>query len=216
LSGILGNTTYQAVLDALQQSSSSKTLSAPRVTVTNNRRARIHRGSKRYYFEEYDLQSVDLGDLGKGTKLVPTGKPKELELGYVLDVKVNAGNDGRTVMLALRPEITDFAGWDEFESARLPIVDKNELATTVVVGSGETVVLGGMINKLETSEVQKVPFLGDLPVLGYLFRHKETNDEPQHLLIFVTATLIGSSGEFLEVEPSAVPPVTGAAATAKP
>jgi type IV pilus assembly protein PilQ len=207
LSGILGNTTYQAVLDALQQSSSSKTLSAPRVTVANNRRARIHRGSKRYYFEEYDLQSVDLGDLGKGTKLVPTGKPKELELGYVLDVKVNAGNDGKTVMLALRPEITDFAGWDDFESTRLPVVDKNELATTVVVGSGETVVLGGMINKTETEQVQKVPYLGDIPVLGYLFRFKETNEEPQHLLIFVTATLIGSGGEYIEVNPPALAPL---------
>ena len=217
LSGILGNTTYQAVLDALQQSSSSKTLSAPRVTVANNRRARIHRGSKRYYFEEYDLQSVDLGDLGKGTKLVPTGKPKELELGYVLDVKVNAGNDGKTVMLALRPEITDFAGWDEFESTRLPIVDKNELATTVVVGSGETVVLGGMINKTETEEVQKVPYLGDIPILGYLFRHKETNEEPQHLLIFVTATLIGSGGEYVETNPPAPSaPAVPAAAPAKP
>jgi len=198
LSGILGNTTYIAVLNALKQVSSSKTLSVPRITVANNHTARIHRGTKRYYFEEYDIATIDEGDHGTATRLVPTGIPREIELGYQLNVKVNIGNDGQTVMLALKPKINDISGYEFFDAAKLPILDENTLETTVVVNSGETVVLGGMITKSQTDQEKRVPVLGDIPLLGRLFRTRTTENNPHHLLIFVHATVIDSSGRLVE------------------
>ncbi len=204
LSGILGNTTYQAVLDAIKQTGSSRTLSAPRVTVANNRTAAIHRGEKRYYFEEYDLETIDLGEFGTRTQLVPVGNPKELDLGYKLFVKVNIGNDGETLMLALHPQINEFLDWDRLfgEAVRLPRLATNTLSTTVVVQSGETVVLGGTLTKSHTRNEKKIPFLGDIPVLGYLFRVKERSEDPQHLLIFVTANVIDGKGRYIRYEKS--------------
>jgi len=54
-----------------------------------------------------------------------------------------------------------------------------------------------MMTTSQTLAVRKVPLLGDLPLIGALFRHRETSDKPQHLLIFVTATLVEDSGRFL-------------------
>ncbi len=198
ISGILGNVTYQAVLDAIEQKSSSKTLSAPRVTVMNNRIASIHRGKKRYYFREYELQAIDVGDAGIRTQVAPVGEAQELDTGYKLNVRVNIGNDSKTLILALKPEITEFIG---FESAfgddiRLPNITTNTLTTTVAVESGETVVLGGTLNADVSENIKKVPYLGDVPVLGRLFQTTVESSRPEHLLIFVTASIINSDGTF--------------------
>ncbi|OGV76788.1 MAG: hypothetical protein A3K19_17510 [Lentisphaerae bacterium RIFOXYB12_FULL_65_16] len=224
VTGILGNHTYKAVMHALKEEGKSKTLSAPRVTVVNNQRARLRRGQLMYYFEEYDVAGVS-NTTSTTTTVVPSGTPTELELGVTLDVQVNVGNDGRTVMLALAPIITDFAGWENYTTAgdgssssdsgntttdnstaliRLPKVNESSVQTTVVVNSGETVVLGGMLYNSEEHGESKVPWLGDIPIFGWLFKHATTETKPEHLLIFVTATVIGPSGEFQQaLEPAA-------------
>ena len=227
LGGILGSHTYTAMLHALEQNGRSRTLSAPRITVLNNQTATIRKGDIMYYFEEYDTATTSGGNDADTNTLVPTGTPTELELGITLDVKVNVGNDGKTVLLALQPEITEFIEWLNFQVAEgdgaddqnsddnqqptglvsLPRVNESTLSTAVAVNSGETVVLGGTLETLKTKTVSKIPILGDLPFLGVLFRHTDEADEPQHLLIFVTATVIGKSGEFLDIrQPNAVAP----------
>ena len=71
----------------------------------NNRQARIRKGDKLYYFEDYDVESIDRGDEhGTDQILVPSGSPTELPIGLTFDVNVNVGNDGRTIMLGLKPE----------------------------------------------------------------------------------------------------------------
>jgi type IV pilus assembly protein PilQ len=196
--GILGSNVYVTVLDALRQLTSSRTLSSQRVTVANNRWARTHRGTQRAYFSEYDLQIVNQGDLGQATKLVPVGDPTVLNLGMVLDVRASVGNDGRTVMLALQPYINNLVDWEYFDTVKLPIMDVNSIQTTVAVNSGDTVVLGGTMSSSYTKDMKKVPFFGDLPYIGSLFRNKEDSDTPQHLLIFVTARVIQPTGEYAE------------------
>ena len=72
-------------------------------------------------------------------------------------------------------------------------IDNNELQTSVVVPDGQTIVLGGVF-KHETSEaVGKIPLLGDLPIMGALFRNKEDRSEKTELLIFVTPKLVRKS-----------------------
>jgi type IV pilus assembly protein PilQ len=105
-------------------------------------------------------------------------------------------------MLALKPRINDISGYEFFETAKLPILDENTLETTVVVNSGETVALGGMMTKAVTSQEKKVPFLSDIPLLGRLFRVKVDENNPHHLLIFVNATVINSDGQLVRYEPA--------------
>ena len=135
LSGILGTTTFQAVLDALKEVGSSRTLSAPRITVANNQIGHIFRGTKRYYFEEYDIEQVDFGDLGTRPMRVPTGSPKELALGLYLSVLPNIGNDQDTMILKLHPQITDFVDYETFGNegfVKMNIVNEESIDTTVV------------------------------------------------------------------------------------
>ena len=219
VSGILGNRSFDILIRALESKSSTVTLSAPRITTLNNRTARIRKGDKLYYFEEYNLQTVDNGDIGKDTILVPTGKPTTLGLGITFDVKASVGTDQKTILLGLKPEIITLLQWEDYTSSKtvtsadkktttvqgtevkLPRTHEQTIAASVAINSGETVILGGMVENHETYEVKKVPFLGDIPFIGNFFTHTTKNVEPANLLIFVTATIINERGEYVIVNP---------------
>ena len=217
VSGIIGNRSFDMLISALEKKSSTVTLSSPRITALNNRTARIRKGDKLLYFEEYQLQTIDNGDQGKDTMLVPTGKPTSLPLGITFDVKPSVGADGKTILLGLKPEIITFQAWEDYSSSKnvtenkvtttrgtevkLPRTHEQTIATSVSINSGETVILGGMVENRETTTVKKVPLLGDIPLLGMLFTHTETTHEPTNLLIFVTATIINENGEYVIVTP---------------
>lgn len=221
-SGVIANRTFDILVTALDKKDSTVTLSVPKVTVMNNRQARIRKGDKLYYFEDYDVESIDRGDThGTDQILVPSGSPTELPIGLTFDVKVNVGNDGRTVLLGLKPEIVELKKWEnylttgdddddddddddsdsgnsELTSIKLPHTYEQSIVTTVSVASGQTVVLGGMLEHKKTRTVQKVPILGDIPILGWLFQHKMEQSIPMNLLVFVTATVINDQGQFVE------------------
>ncbi|MBR6075642.1 MAG: hypothetical protein IKP87_10080, partial [Victivallales bacterium] len=216
LSGVIGNRIFETVIRMIETKSSAVSLSVPRVTVMNNRTARIRKGDKLYYFEEYDTASIDMGDQGTRTTLVPTGSPTELPIGLTLDVRVNIGNDKKTIMLGLKPEIVKFIKWESYNyvnsddvddeddddtmaQSKLPRTNEQMIATSVEVQSGETVVLGGLLEQTKSNEVRKIPLLGDLPIVGFLFRRTIKSYEPKNLLIFVTARIINSRGEFVKV-----------------
>ena len=216
LSGVIGNRIFETVIRMIETKSSAVSLSVPRVTVMNNRTARIRKGDKLYYFEEYDTASIDMGDQGTRTTLVPTGSPTELPIGLTLDVRVNIGSDMKTVMLGLKPEIVKFIKWESYNyvnsddddddddddtmaQIKLPRTNEQMIATSVNVESGETVVLGGLLEQTKSKEVRKIPLLGDLPLIGFLFRRTINSYEPKNLLIFVTARIINNRGEYIKV-----------------
>ena len=205
VSGIVGNTTYNVILRALQELDNAQTLSAPRVTVLNNHSATINDGSKSYYYKSFSTQSINNSNGTTQMTLVPDGEATEITYGLLLGVTVSIGNDGQTVMLALSPTVRTPLG-DGFESypvgttgsVRLPKFAETSLSTTAAVNSGQTVILGGTMTSTESKGESKTPLLGDLPLLGFLFRHTTNEVSPKHLLIFVTATIIAPSGEFVQ------------------
>jgi type II secretory pathway component HofQ len=79
----------------------------------------------------------------------------------------------------------------------LPQYRTQELSTRVAVKSGETVAMGGVIERQKSTFVESVPVLGDLPLIGPLFRRRTEQDIPRYLLIFVTATILTDKGEYL-------------------
>ncbi len=221
ISGIIGDLEYSMILHALAKKGNTRVLSAPRITVANNQTARIRRGETRYYFEEYDIATTGSGD-NQRDRPVPVGTPATLEIGISLEATVNVGSDG-SIMMNLRPEISDFMGWEFFDTAgtdttgnnnngndngnastggqmKLPRTREALVETTVIVQSGQTVVLGGMLVTQDQEVEQKVPLLGDIPLLGRLFRYKGRSNDPEHLIIFVNAKLVRPSGEFVHYE----------------
>ncbi len=201
-------------LNALEQSGESETLSAPRLTVLNNRPAVITDGKTQYYYEEYTVSQTILERQSSST-LVPKGKPTKIVSGVSLEVLASIGGDGRSIMLALAPKVTSEVELVTFAEVRdrnedgrlvssfdirLPESRDQELATRAVVQSGETVVMGGVMERERSTFVESVPLLGSVPVLGAAFRNRTEVDQPRYLLVFVTATLLSETGEFIQTQ----------------
>lgn len=221
--GLLTDPMFQAVLHALETSGKSRTLSVPKVTTVNNRPATIRIGEDFRYFEEYDIESTpsttDTGQTTYQTTLVPVGTPVLEELGIELQVTPSVGADLLDITLKIIPEISEFVRYEFYETGgrgssgnnnqnnnsstnmnsaiKLPIFRRSRIETEVIVQSGETVVMGGLISSTESKGEEKVPFLSAIPLIGRLFRHDNIEEAKQNLLIFVTASILSKRGENL-------------------
>jgi type IV pilus assembly protein PilQ len=187
-------------------------LSEPRLTVLNNRPATISDGKVQYYYEQYQVKQT-VQQYYTASSFVPEGKPTKITAGAELNVLASISGDGKSILLALNPRVntdvqlvkyatlTDYTGGTNlpFQSfdINLPQYRTEELSTRVTVKSGDTVVMGGVLERQRSTIVESVPVLGDLPLVGFLFRRRTEIDTPRYLLIFVTATILTDSGEFL-------------------
>jgi type II secretory pathway component GspD/PulD (secretin) len=201
----------------LEQSGESQTLSAPRLTVLNNRPATISDGNVQYYYEEYTVAST-VQQYFTSSSWVPSGKPTKITAGAVLNVLASISGDGKSILLALNPivntdvQLVKYATLSQYGvgtnvqssfDIKLPQYRTEELSTRVAVKSGQTVVMGGVLERQRSTLVESVPVLGDIPILGALFRRRTESDTPRYLLIFVTATIVKDNGEFLVFEDAA-------------
>ncbi|MCF7668615.1 MAG: type II secretion system protein GspD [Verrucomicrobia bacterium] len=209
--GVLGRDNLSLTLTALQQSGESEVLSSPRITVLNNLPAKISDGKIQYYYEEYTVEQTIL-ERRSTSSLVPKGKPTKLTAGVSLDVLASIGGDGQSILLALRPEVNSDVELVNFATVtdrddqgnvvssfdiKLPQSRTQSIATRVVVKSGQTVVMGGVVQKEQKTYVESVPILGDIPFIGAAFRKRTEVNRPRYLLIFVTATLLSPTGEYI-------------------
>jgi general secretion pathway protein D len=136
---------------------------------------------------------------------------QSIETGPILDVVPYVLADGYTINLALIPSDTEFGGYDNpsipslntgavgnLNVVELPTVfpkfTVRQLVTTVNVWDNQTVVLGGLITSTVNNTKDKVPVLGDVPVVGRLFQSQTKTTAKNNLMIFVTATIVDPSG----------------------
>ena len=125
------------------------------------------------------------------------------DLGILLNVTPSVGRDLRTIILALKPEVSELKATDSFGGeVSLPRFTARDLETSVVIDNGQTVMLGGLMKDTTGTTVTRVPFLGRLPVIGKLFRKENDTVERSNLLIFVSAQLIDPSGAHIASGPS--------------
>jgi len=202
---ILGRSDLTATLTALQQSGESQTLSAPRLTLVNNLPAMISDGKIQYYYEQYSVKQT-IGQYITASSLVPEGKPTKITSGVSLYVVASVGGDGKTILLAVNPKVNQDVEMKTFATVRdvsgsfeikLPESSSQELATRVMVKSGQTVVMGGVLQREQRKYVESIPVLGNIPIIGAAFRKKTEYNKPRYLLVFVTATLLNENGELV-------------------
>ena len=215
---ILENADLTAVLSALEQSGESQLLSSPRLTLLNNRPGKINDGEVNYYYEQFAIEEKFLGNennFSTSARLVPTGKPSKITAGVSLDVVASIGGDGQSILLALHPVVNQNVSYVSLDGQTVDQLDETdnnqmqiflpkwrtqELSTRVVVGSGQSIMMGGVLQREQRTVVESVPILGNIPGLGAFFRKRATLDKPRYLLIFVTATLIDEDGSFITYE----------------
>ena len=161
-------------LSAIQTQGRGEVISNPRIVTSNQKEAVIRQGKEIGY----------LTVTGAGGQLTPTVAFKEALLE--LKVTPTITNDGRVFLnLAVKKdELDGFVDMGTF--GEVPQIAKREVNTAVLVEDGQTVVIGGVYEFSDTSEITKVPFLGDIPLLGNLFRNKNRTKSKAELLVFVT------------------------------
>jgi len=142
-----------------------------------------------------------------GTSAI-TFTTQPVETGPILDVVPYVLSDGYTINLALIPSLTDFNGYDtppnipsvtaNLNVVQLPVVLPNftvrQVVTTVNVWDNQTVVIGGLISSQVQSTKDKVPIIGDIPMVGRLFQSSSKTTQKKNLMIFVTATIVDPAG----------------------
>jgi general secretion pathway protein D len=124
----------------------------------------------------------------------------------ILNVTPQVGADGYTINLTLAPEVSEFLGFIDYggpftssgvsvpNPIKQPLFSSQSVTTSIVIWDGQTVVLGGLMTEQLQKIDDKIPFLGDVPIVGRLFRSKVTTRSKRNLLIFVTARLIDPAG----------------------
>jgi len=180
--GILGSDyMLNLELSAAQQEGRSETISQPKVVTANNQEASIVQGTQIGYVT---FQNAGAG--GAGTATVQF-KNAALEL----HVTPTITSDNRVFMKLqiLKDAVSSFV--PNPGGGLVPQIDHREVDTSVLVGNGQTVVLGGVYEFTNEHDVTKVPFLGDIPILGALFRNKLDKNTKAELLVFITPHILG-------------------------
>ncbi len=196
--GIIGETlkiggvtlpSYQAILEAYKKDSDVKILSTPQLLTTENEEATITIGKNVPY-------QTRGGTDDSSTTTYNAYEYKDV--GITLKITPSISQD-RLVRLAFYQEVTKLDTANTTTSTDRPTTLKRELETTIIVEDRNTVVIGGLIDESLSKEVGKVPCLGDIPLLGNLFKSQSSGSEKTNLFIFLTPRVVKNTLEAKEI-----------------
>ena len=174
-----------AIVNAVKTDDDFRILSTPQILTTDNEEARITVGENRPFQTRSTtdvsggtFESFEYRDVGKILKITPHVTEDRL-VRMTINLEVTSINQAATLTT----------------SSTLPVTLKRTVDTTVIVKDSQTIVIGGLIDDSTTANEKKVPVLGDVPVLGWLFRNKSNDSVKTNLYIFITPTVIKNPQE---------------------
>lgn len=237
---VLTNPEVTLIIQALSQHGGTDLLSAPRVTTRSGVNAQIQVVREIIYPTEFETTQPQFNESGNVTTppVVTPGTFEKRETGVILNVTPTVGPDGYTIDLVMVPEVSELVDWIQYGSTisiprtdpitglfsgdqtftfniPQPIFSSRNVTTSIVIWDGQTVVMGGLIREDLVKIKDKIPGLGDIPLLGRLFRSEGEYSKKKNLLIFVTARLVDPAGKPIN-RGDALANVEGAAAPATP
>jgi general secretion pathway protein D len=172
-----GDWNFNDVFEAGITDKNAKVLSNPKLLVLNNKEATIDIVEEIPYMES-STTSSSTGDI--------SGTTAFKQVGIKLKVKPQINRDG-SIVLEVSPEQSYRTG-EAIDNT--PVVNTSKSTTTLMLKSGETAAIGGLIRENEDETINKVPLLGDIPLLGYLFKNHSKNKTRYELTIFITAKIV--------------------------
>lgn len=172
------------IVNAVKSDTGSNLLSTPSVLTLDNQEAKILVGQE---------VPITTGEVLGDSNTNPFRTIQRQNVGVQLEVKpqINAGGG---ITLFLRQEVSGVAGPVSTSSGEL-ILNKREIQTTVAVDDGEIVVLGGLLDQNERVSVEQVPVLGDVPVVGNLFKSKTRESGKRNLMVFIRPSIMRSAAD---------------------
>lgn len=168
--GKVGSYLLQLELSAMESENRGEIISSPRVVTANQSEAAIKQGVEIPFQEATSsgATSIEFREAVLGLVVTPQITPDDRVL---LDLEVNQDSRGE-------------------DTASGPAINTQSVRTQVLVDNGETVVLGGVFERTQTEGIERIPFFGELPLVGWLFRNRTSVDENSELLVFVTPRIL--------------------------
>ena len=215
--GLLGDFDVEATIRALSRQAGTDLLSAPKVTVLSGNLATITVAQELRYPQSYGEIRSEVGsaraDSSSAGVTITAGTPQDFvtrNVGVELRVTPTVEEDDYSISLDLNPKVTEFEGYVEYGGQSVaisggttvtipsgffqPIFSTREVSTRVTLWDGATLIMGGLTREEVKKVNDKVPVLGDLPLIGRAFRSQAESSQKRNLLIFVTANLVSPGG----------------------
>lgn len=178
--GSLSFTAMQSVLEAMATDIHTNLLSNPRILTLDNKEASILVG------EKYPILNSEVTDYGTLRETLDHYESIGIQLLVLPQIW-----EGDRINMIIHPAVTELGGSVTGSTGfTAPRITTREADTQVVIKNGETLVIGGLIKDQKKDTISKVPILGDIPLLGLLFRHKKTEVDKIELLVFITPHII--------------------------
>lgn len=178
---------FDVIMEYIQTLGNTQILSKPKLAVVNNQEASIHIGERQAYVTSTTTTGQTTTTVSEEVTFV--------DVGIQLSVTPTINDEG-FITMKIKPEISSVV--DTLITAQeneIPIIDTSTAETTVMVKDGSSIIIGGLRKDEKTGSEEKVPFLGDIPILGFLFSSGYTKTERTELLIVITPHIV--SGEIL-------------------
>ena len=165
-------------LDLLANDDHNKVLASPKILALSDRPADIFIGDEIHYVSQIDRTAT-------GTNITTETQNVGIDLSMVSHVEP----DGQ-ITLRVSPDVSALTSLvTSADGSQLPLISKRSATTTMRLTSGQTICIGGLIQDEDLKSTSKVPFLGDLPFFGQIFRHRQITKSRDEVMIFITATI---------------------------
>ncbi|WP_024955745.1 type II secretion system secretin GspD [Sulfurospirillum arcachonense] len=172
-----------ASISLLNSNGAANVLSEPSLLCVNNLESSIYVGRTESIISE--------GSVGATTTDVTKNTYTREDIGLTLKVKPRISNDNK-VLLDIKVTLEDILPGSE---QGMPTTTKRDVATTAIVKNGESIIIGGLVRDKRSKTISKVPLLGDIPLLGYAFRHDEDTNDKTNLVIILTPYIVDKSSD---------------------
>lgn len=180
---------FSVLLTALQTNKDVNVLSTPQILTMDNEEASINVGQNIPYKTKYEV----------GTSTTNAAQNIEYkDVGIKLTITPHISQDGM-VRLEIDQSISSLAGKQVAGIALTPVTYTRETKTSVMVRNNHTIVISGLIRDNKTETVDKIPILGDIPLLGLLFRKKSTSSTKTNLLVFITPRVVRTTQQIADL-----------------
>jgi general secretion pathway protein D len=183
--GLFPDINLEAIISAAKSDSDARILSTPIVMTTDNTEAKITIADERPV-----ITSSVTGT--SSTSARSTYEYKTIGIDLTVTPHINPQN---FVLMEITQSADDVGGNVTVDGNEVPIISKREISATVGVKDRETIVLGGLVRKSNTDSTTKIPLLGDIPLLGWLFSSHSKSDDRQELVVLLTPYVINNPAE---------------------
>lgn len=186
---------FSTAIDAISRFGTVHALASPRMTVLNNQSAVLNVATNQVYFT-LDVETT-FNERGAISNREIDGEIRNVPEGVLINVQPSIDLNEKKVAMAVRPTVTrivdrvpDPVAAFNGVTNNIPVVNVQEVDTVIQVGSGEAVVIGGLMQDRTESTQNAVPVLGELPIVGGAFRNQADNVSKTELVIFLRATIV--------------------------